>query len=122
MRIPSLLLGKLYVKGSLRNEEGGFQFTLRNVLASGTVVKFLAVAVDRREYPLEKVLLVVNGAERVEAMGISSQAPLGLGLGKEVTVKVRGQSLSAGPHQIVLTFCSKEVGELKVPLRDTIEG
>jgi hypothetical protein len=121
MRIPSLLLAKLYVKGSLRNEEEGFQFTLRNVLASGTVVSFLAAAVDGKEYSSEKVILVVNGTESVEAVEISSQAPLALGLGKEVTVKVRGETLSAGAHQIVVTFRSTEVGELEIPVRDTIE-
>lgn len=122
MRIPSLLLGKLYVKGSLRNEGEGFQFNIKNVLAPGTVIKFLGLAVDGSGYPIEKVFLLADGTERVGAMEISSQAALSLGLGNAVTVKVRGERLSAGPHEIVLDLLTREVGELKVPLRDTIEG
>ncbi len=122
MRIPSLLLTKLYVKGSLLNEDEGFQFTIKNVLAPGTAIKFLALHVDGKEYPLQQVLLLVNGTEEIEAVEISSQAPLSLGLGREDTVKVLGERLSAGPHEIVLSFLTREVGELKVPLRDTIEG
>lgn len=122
MRIPSLLLGKLYVKGSLRNEGQGFQFNIKNVLAPGTVIKFLALAVDGSEYPIQRVFLQVNAVEMIEAMEISSEAALSLDLGKAVTVRVRGERLSAGPHEIVLGLVTREVGELKVPLRDTIEG
>jgi hypothetical protein len=122
MRIPSLLLTKLYVKGSLFNEDEGFQFTIKNVLAPGTAIKFLALHVDGKEHPLHQVLLLVNGTEEIEAVEISSQAPLSLGLGREVTFKVRSERLSAGPHEIVLSFLTREVDELRVPFRDTIEG
>jgi hypothetical protein len=122
MRIPSLLLTKLYVKGSLCNVGDGFQFTMKNVLTPGTVVKVLAAGVDGTVYPSEEVSLLVSGTERIEGMEISPQAPLSFDLGKEVTVRVRGKGLSVGSHEIVLSFLTKEVGELKVPVRDTIEG
>jgi hypothetical protein len=122
MRIPSLLLTKLHVKGSLRNEGEGFQFTIKNVLTPGTVVKFLGLSVDGSGYPPEGISLLMNGVERIEVAEISSQAPLSLDLGKEVAVKVRGQGLSAGPHEIVLSFLTKEVGQIEVPIRDTMDG
>jgi hypothetical protein len=122
MRIPSLLLTKLYVRGSLCNVGEGFQVTMKNVLTPGTVVKFLSAGVDGRKYPPEEVFLLVSGTERIEGIEISPQAPLSLGLGKEVVVRVRAEGLSVGSHEIVLSFVTKEVGELKVPIRDTIEG
>ena len=122
MRIPSLLLAKLYVKGSLRNEGDGFQFRIKNVLAPGTVVKILALDVDGREYPTEQVFLLMNAEEKIEAIEISSQRPLSLELGGEVTVQLRGERLSAGPREISLTLRTRELGELRLPLRDTIEG
>lgn len=122
MRIPSLLLTKLYVRGSLCNEGKGFQFAIKNVLTPGTVVKFLGLSVDGRGYPPEEICVLINGLEKIEAVGISPQEPLSLDLGKEITVKVRGEELSAGPHEMLLNFLTKEVGELQVPLRDTIEG
>ena len=122
MRIPSLLLTKLYVKGSLCNEGEGFQFTVKNVLSPGTAIKFLALDVDGREYPPEEVFLLVNGIKRIEAVQVSSQAPFSIGLGRQVTIKVRGGRLSAGPHEVELSLLTREVGALKVPLRDTIDG
>ncbi len=122
MRIPSLLLAKLYVKGSLHNEDEGFEFTMRNVLAPGTAIKFVGLHVDGKEYPPEDVFLLLNGIDKLEAVDVSSQAPFSLSLGREVVVKVRGERLSAGRHEIMLGFLTKEVGELKVPVRDTIEA
>lgn len=121
MRIPSLLLTKLYVRGSLRNEGKGFQFAIKNVLTRGTAVKFLGLSVDGRGYSPEEISLLINDVERIEAVEISPEEPLSLDLGKGITVKVRGEGLSAGPHEIVLNFLSKEVGELEVPIRDIIE-
>ena len=36
--IPTFLLKKLYVKGSFRNTPTGFQLSLRNTLAPGTLI------------------------------------------------------------------------------------
>lgn len=122
MHIPSLLLAKLYVKGTLRNTEEGFQFTVKNVLAPGTAVDFRGLEVDGTEYRAADVSLLVEGAEAVDAVAVSSRAPLSLSLGTELIVKVRGQRLSTGPREILLTFLTREVGELTVPIRDTISS
>jgi hypothetical protein len=121
MRIPSLLLAKLYVRGSLHNQEAGFGFTLKNVLAPGTAIEFLGLRVDRRESPVGRVSLLVDGREAVDPSTISADAPLSLDLGKEVTVTVRGESLAPGSHEILIGFLTKEVGELTLSIRDAIE-
>ena len=46
--VPSFLLRKLYVKGSLKNTDEGFQFQLRNSLGSGYAHKMMALEVDDR--------------------------------------------------------------------------
>ncbi len=122
MRIPSRLLAKLYMKGSLGNGKEGFAFTIKNVLAPGTVTSFLGLVVDGAQYPPEQVSLVVNGPRRIEATEISSLAPLSLDLGRQVSVMVRGLRLAPGPHEIVIRFRTKEVGEVRLPIRDSIEG
>lgn len=122
MRIPSLLLAKLYVKGTLCNCDGGFVFTIKNVLAPGTATAFLGLVVDGAEYPPEQVSLVVNGPGRIEATEISSLAPLSLDLGRQVSVMVRGRRLAPGSHEIAIRFRTKEVGEVSLPIRDCIEG
>ncbi len=122
MRIPSRLLAKLYVKGSLCNRKRGFVFTIKNVLAPGTATSFLGLVVDGAEYPLEQVSVVMNGPGRIEATDISSLAPLSLDLGRQVSVMVRGQRLAPGSHEIVIRFRTKEVGEVRLPIRDSIKG
>jgi len=120
MRIPSLLLAKLYVKGTLHNEPNGFRLTLRNVLAPGTAVKLASFKVDGGERRLEDVSLVVDGQETLDAAAISDRTPLFLGLGRELVVRVRGEALAAGAHEILLSFVTREVGELTIPVRDTV--
>jgi hypothetical protein len=122
VRIPSLLLAKLYVKGSLCNRAEGFALTMKNVLAPGCATAFLGLDVDGVGYPLEQVSLSVDGLGTIEATEISSQAPLPLGLGCRVVITVRGDKLAPGPHDIVIRFRTKEVGEVRLSIRDSIEG
>jgi hypothetical protein len=122
LRIPSLLLAKLYLKGSLCNCDAGFALAMKNVLAPGTATSFLGLDVDGAECPLEQVSLLVDGVGRIEATEISSQAPLPLGLGCQVVVTLRGRKLAPGCHQIVARFRTKEVGEVRLLIRDSIQG
>ncbi len=43
---PPFVLAKIYVKGSLKNTEKGFEFTLKNVVDSGTVVELGPITAD----------------------------------------------------------------------------
>ena len=49
--VPGFLLRRLYVKGSLRNATGGFEFQIKNTLGSGYARGMLPVSVDGRELP-----------------------------------------------------------------------
>jgi hypothetical protein len=44
--VPSFLLKRLYVKGSLKNTPEGFQFDLKNSLGSGYGNELLPLVVD----------------------------------------------------------------------------
>ena len=52
--VPSFLLRKLYVKGSLKNTDTGFQFQLRNSLGSGYAHKMMPLEID------DEVLEITN--------------------------------------------------------------
>ena len=41
MKVPGFILRRLYLKGSLRNMPGGFQFQLQNNLGSGQARKLM---------------------------------------------------------------------------------
>jgi hypothetical protein len=51
--VPSFLLKRLYIKGSLRNNSTGFQFDLKNSLGSGYGNELLPLVVDGKELPKE---------------------------------------------------------------------
>ena len=48
--IPSFLLAKLYVKGSLKNTETGFEFSLKNIIDSTMLIGIGPVTVGERDY------------------------------------------------------------------------
>ena len=47
--IPSFLLAKLYVKGSLKNTETGFEFSLKNIIDSTMLIGIGPVTVGERD-------------------------------------------------------------------------
>ncbi len=48
--IPSFLLAKLYVKGSLKNTDTGFEFTLKNIIDNTMLIGIGPVTVGEKSY------------------------------------------------------------------------
>lgn len=61
--VPSFLLKRLYVKGSLQNNEQGFQFQLKNTLGSGYGNELLPLTLDGKELPKESSYFVLDAEE-----------------------------------------------------------
>ena len=49
--IPSFILRRLYVKGSLRNTDTGMEFQILNKLGSGQARRLLPLTVDGGNFP-----------------------------------------------------------------------
>lgn len=117
--VPSFLLKKLYLKGSLKNTERGFEFRIKNILAPGTIVGLASLRVDGREVPLDRITVAWEGRE-ARAAEVSPERPFPFDVNMEAALRVEGEQLAAGPHQISLTVVTKEVGELTIPIADSI--
>ena len=117
--LPAFVLKKLYVKGSLKNTDGGFSLSIRNTLAPGTIIGFEPLQIDGQSYPLEKTSLQV-GETSLPATEISATAPYQFPLNATATIQVAGETLAPGVHQIVITVRTQEVGELKISVSETI--
>ncbi|MBC7223069.1 MAG: hypothetical protein H5T59_02135 [Anaerolineae bacterium] len=117
--IPAFMLKKLYVKGSLSNVEDGFQLTLKNTLAPGTIIGFKPLVVDGQEYTPEQIT-VTSGAKSVSASEISPSRPYPFPVGSTATVHVVAEPLSAGEHALALAVETREVGELKIEVSDSL--
>ena len=119
MQVPAFLLRRLYVKGSLRNENGGFAFDLKNSLGSGYAESVLPLTIDGAEVPRESATFFVDG-EGVRFDEVSSEKPMTLGMNKLVTITVDGQTLDAGKHKIGVGFMVTGMGKMAFDVTDAI--
>jgi hypothetical protein len=118
--VPVFLLKKLYVKGSLKNTAAGFELTIQNTLAPGTIVGLAPLKVDGVECPLAQTAVLLPNGTKLTISDVSVQSPLRFNVGDKVTIQVEGQPLPAGPHKITISPKTKEAGTLAIPAEDTV--
>ncbi|MFQ6101826.1 MAG: hypothetical protein ACE5OS_11425 [Anaerolineae bacterium] len=118
--IPPFVLKKLYVKGSLRLEDDGFALDLKNSIAPGTIAAFTSLDVDGQAVDPAQVTLIPPGGDPRPADAISAEAPLSFPVGATVTLRVAGQTLEPGPHELALHVVVQEVGPLDIPFSDAL--
>ncbi len=119
MSVPAFILRRLYVKGSLKNVENGFEFSLRNVLADAELVRPLEIYVDDTQVPLESITLIA-GATSVSNKDISESNPVNFTLNTTATIRVRGVTLGSGEHKITLVVVVRGYGTIKFDIRDVL--
>jgi len=115
--VPSFLLRKLYVKGSLENTALGITFRLRNSLGSGYAEEMLPITVDGREMPLEHCFFSVGGDPRSFDQ-VSSDEPFCLLLNQDTVVTVENVVLSQEPHTVGMGFRVPGLGMLRFDFVD----
>lgn len=111
IKVPPFLLRRLYVKGSLRNSEKGFEFDLKNTLGSGYGVKLFPLTLDGEELPLKSCYFILEGKE-TPFEAVSEENPFTLPLNKSITILAKGVTLPPGPHRIGFGFVAQGLGKL----------
>lgn len=119
MQVPAFLLRRLYVKGSLRNVNGGFEFDLKNGLGSGYAEQVLPLTVDGAEVPIADARFIVDG-EVLRFNEVSSERTMTLGLNKLVTIAVDGRTIEAGKHKLGIGFIVTGMGKMEFDVTDAI--
>ncbi len=117
--IPSYMLGRVYVKGSLKNVEGGYEFLLRNNVDSGTIIGIGPVAVDGTDCSPATLAVVTTRGER-RGDQITSQAPMYASVGMDIRIHVQGDPLAAGAHRVVFAVMTREAGRLQIEFEDSL--
>lgn len=115
--IPSFLLKRLYVKGSLRNNKQGFQFELKNTLGAGYGNELLPLTLDGQEIPLEDSYFLVDSHETAFS-DVDKDNPFTLPMNKTLTVRVKGNALTGGAHKIGVSFVAEGLGKLGFEVND----
>jgi len=121
MQVPGFLLRRLYVKGSLRNVNGGFEFDLKNSLGSGYAESVLPISVDDEDLPLASAKFVVDG-EGLRFDEVCAERPMTLAMNKTLTVAVEGRALPPGKHKLGIGFVVAGMGKLQFDVTDAIGG
>ena len=116
---PSFVLNKLYVKGSLKNNAKGFQFDLKNVVDSGTLVEVGPITVDGNPYEMSSITVITSSQERT-ADQVTRTSPLPVHLGMLFTLCVTGEPLVQGDHTVNVSVLTREIGRIKFDFQDTI--
>lgn len=119
--VPSFLLKRLYVKGSLRNNDQGFQFELKNTLGSGYGTELLPLTLDGEELPRESSYVVLDG-EETPFSAVSKDKPFTLAMNKTSVILVKGVSLSEGPHKMGFSFVVQGLGKLSFEVTDLVSS
>jgi hypothetical protein len=117
--IPSFLLAKLYVKGSLKNTESGFEFALKNIIDSTLLIGIGPISVGDKNYEGESITMIagdktVNGAE----LSRSNAVPVRMGV--PLKVSVTGDKLTAGAQKFSVTATTSDIGKIKFDISDSV--
>lgn len=118
--IPSLMLRRLYQRGSLRQRSEGVAFAIKNRLREATLTRFDSLQIDGQPCPLERVVLVAPEGRRTPALQVSEQRPVVLGLGEVLEILVEGRQVDSGRHWLELGFHSPPYGLLTLSVEDDL--
>jgi hydroxymethylglutaryl-CoA reductase (NADPH) len=120
--IPAVMLKQLYQRGSLRNTDQGWAFTMRNHLAPARLAG-IHLTVDGVPI-LEARVTVAQGATAPPqaAAAMNAETPFSFGVGVDTVVAVAGPPLAPGPHALSIQADTREIGPVTIAVQDTIAG
>lgn len=121
MFIPSLVIKQLYTFNSLRNFDGGVQFSIKNRLSDATFAELISVKISDQQVPLGGIDFHLEDGTTVAATSINENAPLNFPLKRILLVKCRTSNLSEGKHAIEVVFKAKPFGKLTLKVDDAIQ-
>jgi len=121
MKIPSLILRQLYTFGSLRNDESGFRFSLKNRLSDATVTGILGLKVNGTAVPVDDVVVHLDDGTEAPATRFTEVEPLPFPLRGIAHLRVRSTTLPEGRHDIHLTLGVKPFGTIDLKVSDALD-
>ena len=117
--VPSFLLRRIYVNGSLRNTAVGFEFQLNNGLGSGYAHRMSPLNLDGMELPVNSTFFIVDGKETVFS-DVSDKKPFTLVMNKTIVIWVDGVNLKLGAHKLIVGFDVPGFGTLQFDVTDVV--
>ena len=121
MKVPSLILQRLYTVGSLENEPGGgLRFQIKNRLSDAELVAVKKITVDGRPLDLDRVVIVHRDHE-IRASAIDAQNRMLFPLGAILRISASDcEALEKGSHDLAFEFHVEPFGKLSFKVKDAI--
>lgn len=116
---PPSLLAKLFVKGSLKNTEQGFEFKLKNIIDSGTITGLGALVVDDVSIQPAQVRVKI-GENELNADQITRDHPVVARAMLEIRISAQGAPLAEGAHKVTLQIMTREAGKLQFSVTEPL--
>ena len=118
--VPDFLIKRIYQKGSLKKEENGASFNLKNVLGPGFISGFNCVKINDAVFEPKDVKFVTNGQELL-GTEVSEEHPVAFRLGQVGTLIMNGQDcIVDGVNKIVIEAMNPEAGKVVLNVEDVV--
>ena len=119
LEVPVEMFRGLYVPGSLKNTEGGFQFTLKNNILEAVVNSVDSIVVDGEAYTAEAISVKAGDTVRM-CSDVCAADPFLLALDAEAVFMVKGPALSPGDYSLEIGVTAELVGKLQFDVTDKL--
>ena len=116
---PPFILAKLYVKGSLKNTDTGFEFSLKNFIDSTMLSGIGPIVVGDKSYAGDAITIQIDD-QQWPGNQINRTNLVPVKMGVPLRVLVQGDPLPAGDVKISVTATSSDIGKIKFDVKDTI--
>lgn len=119
--VPAFILRRLYVKGSLKNTDAGWGFTLKNSLGSGYAKGMQPLKIDEQELPMPSVSFNQDG-EDITFDRVTDDTTFGLKMNRSIDISVNGDPLSPGAHKVWMGFIVPGFGKIGFDFTDEVKS
>ena len=116
------LLRQLFVKKSLKNNESGFQLSLKNPISDATIIDRAKISIKSEDIKEKyKDFDIEIAGERFNNKGVSKTKPFIFPVKSNATLFFkRDIPLPVGKYKIKFDLLSEEYGELKFSMKEKI--
>jgi hypothetical protein len=113
------MLNRLYVRGSLKNVEGGCEFSINNTIDYTSLYGIGPITVDGQAVDAASIRIVMANQER-RGSEITSSNPVSVYVNAPLRVILEGVTLAPGQHQVGFTANSMDIGQAQISFQDTL--
>lgn len=119
MKIPGMLLKRMYTFGSLKNDAEGCRFSLKNRLSDASLSRLINITIEGVVFALDRITFQLEDGTRIKGDKVSPESPLDFPLRKILHVRIGGHKVKEGKHEIEIKFASSH-GELAFKVKDAL--